>query len=341
METSLSSRAIRFLESLPLFGIVCFVFLVTYPPFEVATEINLSIHMLQHVLIALSGVFISYPFYRLGKFDKIKSNRSGTLGFFVLASMIIFWHIPTYWDAAVVNPAIHVAEHFSFLIVGMMIGIFIPMLQDNFKMLVFILSLSGHMFYGFFLYLTPQAIYPVYPAGQQALLGLLLFAPSPIFFIGFLFFTLSRETRKLDREKMEMRGLPTKNMLSAVSRFSTAALSILMIALLVIYFGFTASAVYGAHVNASANAVVYIADTPYSWQYSPQNIIVVIGVNNTVVWVSHSFTQDTVTSVNGSFDSGPISPGQMWSHTFTTPGTFEYSCIYHPWMKGSVKVLSK
>ena len=28
-----------------------------------------------------------------------------------------------------------------------------------------------------------------------------------------------------------------------------------------------------------------------------------------------------------------------WSHTFTSPGTFEYHCHPHPWMQGTIKVL--
>jgi plastocyanin len=342
-------RKIEFLNhlfrSLPFFGAVLFIFLVAYPPFEVETEINLSVHMLQHVLIALSGVFIAYPLYKEGKFNSIKSTTAAISGFIVLSTIVIFWHVPLMWDAAVLNPAIHVLEHFCFLFVGILIGIFVPMLPDNFKMLAFALAVSAHMFYGFALYLTPTAIYPVYPTSQQATLGLWLFAPSPIYLVGFLYFTLTRESKRLDAEAMTRRGLPTKNTASNVFHFFAAGATLLMIVLLVGYFAITASSIYAFHSQAQSDTVVYIAETPVSWQYSPQNILVVIGINNTVTWISHSYTEDTVTGgLNGTsplFDSGPISPGQTWSFTFTTLGVYDYHCDYHPWMKGTVTVLAQ
>jgi plastocyanin len=77
-----------------------------------------------------------------------------------------------------------------------------------------------------------------------------------------------------------------------------------------------------------------MVETPVSWQFSPQRIIVMLGVNNTVTWMSRSISYDTVTGSDGSFSSGPIAPGHTFTHTFTETGEFEYKCIYHPWMVG-------
>jgi copper-containing nitrite reductase len=73
--------------------------------------------------------------------------------------------------------------------------------------------------------------------------------------------------------------------------------------------------------------------------YSPQTITVVIGVNNTVSWINNDNTVHTVTDT-GVFDSGMINPGQGWSYTFNTPGTYQYHCTIHPWMTGTVIVES-
>ena len=72
--------------------------------------------------------------------------------------------------------------------------------------------------------------------------------------------------------------------------------------------------------------------------YSPANITVVIGANNTVAWTNNDNTPHTVTANNGAFDSGLINPGQTWTYTFTTPGTYAYHCSIHPWMTGTVTV---
>jgi len=41
----------------------------------------------------------------------------------------------------------------------------------------------------------------------------------------------------------------------------------------------------------------------------------------------------------GGFDSGPVTSGNSFSHTFTSPGAFEYRCTFHPTdMRGRVTV---
>jgi plastocyanin len=72
--------------------------------------------------------------------------------------------------------------------------------------------------------------------------------------------------------------------------------------------------------------------------YSPTNLVVVIGVNNTVTWVNNDDVPHTATADNGSFNSGSLNPGQSYTYTFTTPGTFTYHCNYHPWMRGTIVV---
>ncbi len=66
----------------------------------------------------------------------------------------------------------------------------------------------------------------------------------------------------------------------------------------------------------------------------------VIGVNNTVTWVNNDSVPHTVTAADGSFNSGNLAAGASYSYTFTTAGTFKYSCNYHAWMTGTVIVES-
>ncbi|HKT21484.1 MAG TPA: cupredoxin domain-containing protein [Nitrososphaerales archaeon] len=74
--------------------------------------------------------------------------------------------------------------------------------------------------------------------------------------------------------------------------------------------------------------------------YSPQNITVVIGVNNTVTWANNDDVPHTITATDGTFNSGNLNAGQSWTHTFTTPGTYTYFCSYHSWMKGTITVIA-
>jgi plastocyanin len=75
-----------------------------------------------------------------------------------------------------------------------------------------------------------------------------------------------------------------------------------------------------------------------SISFSPVQVTVAIGVNNTVTWVNNDNAAHTITSKDGSFGSGNIGAGGSFTNTFTTPGTYQYYCAYHSWMVGAVVV---
>ncbi len=78
--------------------------------------------------------------------------------------------------------------------------------------------------------------------------------------------------------------------------------------------------------------------------YSPAAITVVIGMNNTVIWLNNDTAPHTVTpsteppSGNWSVGSGNLDAGKTYQFTFTVPGKYTYGCAYHSWMHGTVLV---
>ncbi len=72
-----------------------------------------------------------------------------------------------------------------------------------------------------------------------------------------------------------------------------------------------------------------------NFAFSPAEIT--IKVEDTVTWIE----QDTVhhTTTGGIFDSGDLGQGQTYSKTFDKAGTYDYTCNYHPNMKGKVIVI--
>ena len=70
--------------------------------------------------------------------------------------------------------------------------------------------------------------------------------------------------------------------------------------------------------------------------YSPASITV--SVNTTVKWTNKDPFSHTVTSNTGAFDSGNIISGGVYSHQFTTMGTYSYHCNIHSGMSGTVVV---
>lgn len=78
--------------------------------------------------------------------------------------------------------------------------------------------------------------------------------------------------------------------------------------------------------------------------YTPDSVVLVIGVNNTVTWTNNDSAAHTVTSsiapLCGSFGSGNMNPGDTYTHTFIVAGSYEYYCAYHHWMMGTILVKS-
>ncbi len=342
------------LYSVPLLGVVLFVFSIGFPPFDDATTLDLTTHMIQHIVIVMAGVMIAYPLHRKGYFTRIEGKNSAFAGLAVIIVIITFWHLPANWDAAVLNPSIHAVEHFSFLLVGILIGSTLQTLSDRAKIDVLLLGFFGHFFYGLIL-ISNNHIYPLYSLADQGLLGLVMFSVGPFYWTGILYLIFRnrawfREVSIFGGEPSEEPSLPVHRTEGASPRkhgrlrLVTPVSTVILVALLVGFYSSSAAAIAfmpGAQQPQSSSSVhVLIVETPVSWNYYPGNVTVVIGVNNTVTWVSHSLAYDTVTGVNGTFDSGSIAPGQTFSYTFTTPGTYPYRCVYHPWMVGTVTVLA-
>lgn len=76
-------------------------------------------------------------------------------------------------------------------------------------------------------------------------------------------------------------------------------------------------------VLSAAQYNVAVAD----YSFTPRTAV--INVGDTVTWTNSGSMMHTVTADNGSFDSGTLAPGQSFSHTFTTPGTYTYYCRFH------------
>lgn len=71
-------------------------------------------------------------------------------------------------------------------------------------------------------------------------------------------------------------------------------------------------------------------------QFTPAELIVHPG--DRVVWVNKDPFPHTATAANKLFDSGSIAVNATWSYTVTKKGEIDYSCTFHPTMKGKIKV---
>lgn len=63
-----------------------------------------------------------------------------------------------------------------------------------------------------------------------------------------------------------------------------------------------------------------------------------VGVGEEVTVVNADSTAHTWTSTDGLFDSGSLSSGASFSHTFDEAGEYTFFCGIHPQMTGSITV---
>ncbi len=102
--------------------------------------------------------------------------------------------------------------------------------------------------------------------------------------------------------------------------------------------GYQVSIVAGAFTYQPADAADEFADSESVPDYSPNVLMVPLGA--TVTWTNNDpGVTHTVTAADGTFDSGSLAAGETFSYTFENPGTFEYACTPHPWMRGQIEVM--
>ena len=82
--------------------------------------------------------------------------------------------------------------------------------------------------------------------------------------------------------------------------------------------------------------VVKIVANAESNSFSPNPVEVKVG--ETVTWINDDSGRHTVTSKDGTFDSGVMGKGQSFSYTFDKAGEYPYFCSPHPGMVGTVVV---
>jgi nitrite reductase (NO-forming) len=90
-------------------------------------------------------------------------------------------------------------------------------------------------------------------------------------------------------------------------------------------------------VKTDAVAIVKGSSSPEIAQpFTPP--IISVHEGTTVTWTNEDGAIHTVTETKNVFDSGFIQSGAKWQHTFPADGQFDYYCMLHPWMKGTVVV---
>jgi plastocyanin len=92
----------------------------------------------------------------------------------------------------------------------------------------------------------------------------------------------------------------------------------------------SAPAAGGAAVSAAKVAIS-------NFKYVPPTIAVKSG--GTVTWTNQDSASHTATAkANSAFNTDTLKQGQSKTVTFSKPGTYQYTCLFHPFMSGTLVV---
>ena len=87
-------------------------------------------------------------------------------------------------------------------------------------------------------------------------------------------------------------------------------------------------------ISTESEVTVDIRD----FDYLPRDLTVNTGTR--VTWINQDGAPHTAT-VKGGWDTGTLNLDKASTLTFDTPGTFEYICTIHPYMKATLRVQSR
>ncbi|MFM7795935.1 MAG: hypothetical protein ACKO7N_04155, partial [Candidatus Nitrosotenuis sp.] len=71
-------------------------------------------------------------------------------------------------------------------------------------------------------------------------------------------------------------------------------------------------------------------------RFTPSNVSINSG--DYITWVNPDSVAHSASAADGSFDTGAVYPGTTRTQKITMEGTHNYSCMFHPWITGTISV---
>jgi hypothetical protein len=151
--------------------------------FNVAPEVFI---MISDLLLLLAGVLLAYSLDRFLSVDSSNSdvvdslnarlNKGGMPSLVAAAVIIVYWHLPSVVDSALLNFDLHVIMHAWLVVAGILIFMGAGLLSARVRKIAAIFGCKAMGIFGVFLLVTSGAgynrFYSIYPISEQAQLGL-------------------------------------------------------------------------------------------------------------------------------------------------------------------------
>jgi len=171
---------------LALGGLAGTLALLAYPLDPLANS-NLTLHMFQHIGLFVFSALTGYGIERVlvKKLNALRKksyvlwkaylslirfnvNTKGLLFAAVIPLLVFaFWHFPPNFDLAVTNGYVHIAEHFSYIISGGLLGAALVAVPRKYKALLLVLAFMQAGMMGSMMLVWPH-FYTAYSAAQNS-----------------------------------------------------------------------------------------------------------------------------------------------------------------------------
>ena len=207
------------------------LFLALCSPLDtISDEYLFSAHMVQHMLIAIvcpplwllgTPEWMLAPLFKHTNVTRVmRALTNPIVAFGLLNADLWLWHAPTLYDATLANEYVHILEHLSFIVFGVLFWWpilspvrQIPRISRGFGVLYLFMACQPMVALGALLTFAAQPLYQPYvvapriwgstPLGDQQLGGLIMWLPTNIpYVIGLsaLFFAWVAEHDRAERE---------------------------------------------------------------------------------------------------------------------------------------------
>ncbi len=176
------------------FGILTIVLLLltSLPQVDAFVEASALGHHAQHVALLFLGLLLGSLVLQQARAHRRDKNWTGEVARFIYASNVLlnprgavgmtfavaavaFWHIPFFWDLALMNDLVHVMEHSFLIAAGSAVAFSLGLMGPGGKYAFFVGGTLGMSLLALTLWFTAVPVYATYPMRELSVLGMVHF----------------------------------------------------------------------------------------------------------------------------------------------------------------------
>jgi cytochrome c oxidase assembly factor CtaG len=168
-------------------------------PLDRLLETHLGLHHLQHGLTLVLGIGAGWATYQLVAMTAVRgsgqaqvlardllivsrrANPGGSISLGMAAGLLLFWHIPFFFNLAVLDDAAHILEHLSFIIAGGGVGFGLALMSKWTRLGAVLIAVFSGLFLSVILVVFEPHVYEVYPQDHELIFGVaMIYAMMPL-----------------------------------------------------------------------------------------------------------------------------------------------------------------